>query len=167
MSETTEENMVPMIGTGELVDLDVMKAALLKLSDKNLANWYVKYYKPLNEAVGMIRKELISRMVKSGSEVLHAPNGQRVELKNPPRRTCDKDILSQVEHMISVHYGQDLTLYRVKETIEPNMNEIKKARKIGMDVTMAIAKGLHEEPGYPSIKIEGVDKERAKIFEPR
>jgi len=165
MSENTEENMVPMIGSGELVDLGAMKKALMEMPDKDLTAWYVKYHKPLKETISMIRGELIARMVKQGSEVFHSPNGQRVELKAPPKRTCHKEVLESVQKMVKEKFGQDLKLFRVKETIEPNMNEIKKARKLSMDVTGAIALGLREEPGYPSIKVEGVDQDRAKVFD--
>lgn len=161
------ETVVPVIGSGELVDLDDMKKALLNMTDQDLTDWYVKYFNPLRGAVAMIKTELISRMVKNGAEVLHAPNGQRVELRSPPKRICDKEVLTKVEEKIALHYSQVIRLMRIKETVEPDMSGIKKARKLGMDITMAIAEGLREEPGYPSIKIEGVDKDRAKVFEPK
>lgn len=166
MPETTEENMmVPMIGSGELVDLNEMRAAMKAMPDQDLATWFVKYHKPLREAVAMIRGELIGRMVKQGSEVFHASNGQRLELSIPPKRTCDRKVLEAVQEKIKEEFDQDLKLIRIKETVEPAMGDIKKARKLSMDIATAIAEGLHEEEGNPSIKIEGVDNERAKAFE--
>ena len=168
MPENTEENMmVPIIGSGEIVDLNEMKTAMKSMTDQDLTTWFVKYHKPLREAVGMIRGELISRMVKNGSEVFHAGNGQRIELKIPPKRTCDKAILDAVQEKIKKELGQDLKLVRVKETFEPAMSDIKKARKLSMDIATAISEGLKEEPGNPTINIEGVDSETAKAFEPR
>lgn len=166
MPETTEENMmVPMIGSGELVDLGAMRTALKEMPDKDLAEWYVKYYKIMNEAVGMIRGELIGRMVKNGSTVSHAHNGQRVKMKIPPKRTADRKILLAVEKRIKNEFDMDIKLFKVKEEVTPVMAGVKEARELSMDIAMAIAPGIQEEPGYTSLEILGVDKDQAKAFE--
>ncbi len=159
------ETLVPMPGSGELVDLTAFKTALKDMSDKDLTLWYVKYHKPLKDTVGLIRGEVIGRMVKKGSDVFHSTNGQRIELNAPPKRTCDRKVLEAVQERIKNEFGQDLKLFRIKETVDPAMSDINKARKLSMDIATAIAEGLKEEPGNPSIKIEGVDNERAKVFE--
>jgi len=166
MPETTEENMmVPMIGSGELVDLGAMRTALKKMPDQDLTEWYVKYYKIMDGAISMIRGELIGRMVKNGSTVSHAHNGQRVKMTQPPKRTCTRDVLEAVQKKIKEEHGLDIQLFKVKEEVSPVMAGIKEARDLGMDIAVAISEGLKEEPGYVSLDIKGVDKDRAKVFE--
>lgn len=167
MPETTEENMmVPMIGSGELVDLNEMRKSLKEMPDKDLTEWYVKYYKMMNEAISMIRGELIGRMVKNGSTVAHAHNGQRVKMKTPPKRTADREILLAVQEKIKKEFDMEIKLFKVKEEITPVMAGVKEARELSMDIAMAIAPGIQEEPGYASLEILGADKERAaKAFE--
>lgn len=162
MSENKSEDLaVPIPGSGELIDVETIREAIKTMPDQDLATWYIKYYKLVMGAFGMARGELIGRMVKQGAEVLHSPNGQRVELQSPPKRECDKEVLRAVEKMIQEKFNQTIPLIRIKEKVEPDMNGIKLARKLGMDVATAIAEGLREIPGTPSIKIEGVDKDRA------
>ncbi len=159
-----ENEMVPIIGSSQQIDVSALRAALKKMPDKDLAQWYVDNYKTLNNAVKLIRDEVTGRMVKAGSKTFHAHDGRKLKMSQKMNRTCTREAMDPIQVMIAKEYGLHLELYRVKQEILPNMDQIKEARDLSMDIAIAIGENLTEKPENPSLEIKGVSKEQAKVF---
>ncbi len=160
-----ENEMVPMIGSSQLIDVEALRAALKKMPDKDLAQWYVDHYKTLNNMVRLIRDEVTGRMVKAGSKTFHAHDGRKLKMSQKMNRTCTREAMEAIQARIKEEFGLELQLYRVKEEILPNMDQVKEARDLSMDIAIAIGENLTEKPENPSLEIKGVSKTRAKAFE--
>lgn len=160
-----EKEIVPMIGSNQLIDVNALRKALKKMPDKDLAQWYVDHFKTLGNAVKLIRDEVTGRMVKAGSKTFHAHDGRKLKMSQKMRRTCNREVMDVLEVRIKEEFGVDLTLYRIKEEVLPNMDQVKEARDLSMDIAIAIGENLTENPDAPSLEIKGVSKEKAKAFE--
>lgn len=160
-----DKEVVPMIGSNQLIDVDALRGALKKMPDKDLAQWYVEHFKTLGNAVKLIRDEVTGRMIKNGSKTFHALDGRKIKMSQKIRRTCVREAMDALQMRIEKEFGVALTLYRVKEEILPNMDQVKEARELSMDIAIAIGETLTEKPDAPSLEIKGVSKKMAEAFE--
>ena len=154
----SEDRLVPMPGSGELVDLGDVEMGIKKMGLPALALWYFDSQKPLFEALNKVKLEIIARMIHTKSKVINLKDGRKLNLKIPPKRTCDPDLLDKAEKLIAEKYSQEVQLYRMKKEFAPNMKDIKGAMKLGDDVAKAIALGLIEVDDYPRLEKGGAIK---------
>lgn len=164
----SDELMVPMWGTGELIDLSPAPAAIKAATDEELGMWYATHYKPVKETFGLVKEELLSRMGQRGQTMLPLGNGQTVEFKQTPKRTCTEAGLAglrQVEKKIHDEHGIAIPLVRVEIKAKPDMRGVAKAKKLGDEFAELIDPNIQEEPGYPSLKVTGMtEAQREKIL---
>ncbi len=164
----SDELMVPMWGTGELIDLSPAPAAIKAATDEELGAWYAMHYEPVRETFDLVKEELITRMEKRGQTLLPLGNGQVVECKKTAKRSCTEAGLAglrQVEKKIHDEHGIVISLVRVKIEAKPDMRGVAKAKKLGDEFGEMIALNIQEEPGYPSLKVTGMtEAQREKIL---
>lgn len=151
---------VPMLGTGVIIDLGPEMEAIKTATNEKLGEWYAAYYKPVMETFGMVREELLARMLKNKQSLLPLPNGLRIEVDTPTKRECRADGLHALEATILEKFKVEIPLVREKVEIAPDMRGIKKARKLGDEISGEIDKNLLEVPGRPRLKVEGITEAR-------
>lgn len=160
MSDGT--TMVPLLSTGEIIQLRPEVAAIKAAKDDVLGVWYATNYKAVMETFGMVKEEILARIERRKGSVLVLSNGQTLEVKTTPYRECNADGLRKVQENIKKKYGQDIELVRVKTEEKPDMRNIKKARKLSAAVTKAINKNITETKGNPKLEVTGLTKEAQK-----
>lgn len=158
----SEEHMVPMWGTGELIDLGPAPEAIKAATDEELGMWYALHFKPVKETFDLVKEELLSRMMGRGQKMMPLENGQRIEVSQTMNRQVHEDAMLAIQKEIKAQYGLDVELLRVKREVKPDMRNIKKAMKLGDEVTKKIDLALFEEPGNPRLKVEGISEDQRK-----
>lgn len=165
MSTEAEAMMVPLWGTGEIIDLTPAPAAIKAATDEELGAWFAVHHKPVMETFGLVKEELTARMAKRGQTMLPIPSGQTIELTSTPKRECDGPALIALGEKINAAHGTKLELVRIKTEHKPNMNAIKKAFKLGEVVEKEIKALLTEEPGRPRLGVKGLtEKQQDRVF---
>lgn len=164
----SDELIVPMWGTGELIDLSPAPAAIKAATDEELGAWYALHFKPVKDTFGLVKEELIGRMEKRGQTLLPLENGQTVECKKNPKRSCTEAGLAglrEIEKRINEEHGIAISLVRVKIEAKPDMRGVAKAKKLGDEFAEMIDINIEEDPGYPSLKVTGMtEAQREKIL---
>ncbi len=165
MSEAIAGMLVPIWGTGEIIDLTPCREAILEATDEALGSWYAAHHKPVMDTFGLVKEELTGRMAKRGQTMLPIPSGQTIELTSTPKRGCKGPELIALAKQINEAHGTNLELVRIKTEHKPDMRGIKKAYKLGDVVEKEIKALLTEEPGRPRLEIKGLtEKQQDRAF---